>query len=174
MVERMIVLMGYRYTCLNPKSQLKLTTERVKVLKVTGEQTVQVVVEKELELTALKIDRVQAQLRDLSEHFFADKIIEQGLVQIQVFYVKPDDTLNYTTVDCPFCLDIDFPGFLPGPFVDVQNHLLDMTPNYNLQPALAMEAALLQLKIAGHLLVKTAEWVEIDVVTQVDLFPKQL
>ncbi|MGD9155920.1 MAG: hypothetical protein PVG90_10550 [Bacillota bacterium] len=166
--------MGYRYTCTNPKSQLKLTTERVKVLKVTGAQIGQIVVEKELALDTVKIDRVIVELRELSEHLFVEKVLKQGLVHVQIFYVKPDHTLTYTAVDLPFSLEVNLPDFEPCLFTDIQSHLLDLTPNYNLLPALETETSLLQIKVVGHLLVNTGEWTEIDVVTRVDLFPKQL
>jgi hypothetical protein len=170
----MVEKMGYRYTCTNPKSQLKMTTERVKVLKVTGGQIGQIVVEKVLALETIKIERVNAELRELSDHLFVGKVLKQGVVHVQIFYVKPDNTLTYTAVDLPFSIEVDLPGFEPCQFTDVQNHLLDLTSNYNLLPALESETPLLQIKVVGHLLVNTAEWTEIDVVTRVDLFPKQL
>jgi hypothetical protein len=170
----MIAKMGYRYTCTNPKAQLKMTTERVKVLKVTGEQIGQIVVEKELLLDTVKIDRIVAELRELSDHCFVGKIVKQGLVHAQIFNVRPDNTLICTATDIPFSIDLDLPDFIPNSFIDVQNHLLDLTPASSLQPAQGTATALLQIKVVGHLLVKTAEWTEIDVVTRVDLFPKQL
>lgn len=166
--------MGYRYTSLNPKQQVKLQTERVKVLKVTGEQVGQIMVESEELLDTTKIDHIVAELREVTEHFLAGKIIKQGIIQIQIFYVKSDNTLNYLEREIPFSLDCDLPDFVPNSFSEVKTHLLNLDTNYELLPPVADGPAILQLKVVGCLLIKTAIWTEIDVVTRVDLFPKQL
>jgi hypothetical protein len=166
--------MGYRYTSLNPKQQVKMNTERVKVLKVTGEQVKQIVVESEVLLDTIQIDHIGAELQEVTDQFLAGRIIKQGIAQIQIFYVKPDYTLNYLIEEIPFSLSFEIPDFIPDSFADVKTHLLDLNSNYDLLPALANEPAILQLKAVGHLLVKTAVWTEIDVVTRVDLYPKQL
>jgi hypothetical protein len=166
--------MGYRYTSLNPKLQVKLNTERVKVLKVTGEQVGQIVVESEVLLDTIQIDHIVAELKDVADCFLVGKIVKQGIVQIQISYVKPDNTLNYLAKEIPFSLDFDLPDFLPNASSDVNTHLLDLDSNYDLLPAEGNKPAILQLKAVGHLLVKTAIWTEIDVVTSVDLYPKQL
>jgi hypothetical protein len=165
--------MGYRYTSLSPKLQVKLNTERVKVLKVTGERVGQIMVESEVLLDTIQIDHIVAELREVTEHFLVGKIIKQGIIQIKIFYVRQDNTLNYLEKEIPFSLDFDLPDFTPDSSSDVKTHLLNLDVNYELLPTAAEGSSILQFKVTGRLLVKTAIWTEIDVVTRVDLFPKQ-
>lgn len=61
--------MGYRYIT-SSNQELKLTTERIKALKVLGESIAQVVVERSFLINAIKIENIQAELAHLTDHVF--------------------------------------------------------------------------------------------------------
>jgi len=156
-----------------PSPQIKTTTEKVKVLRVIGEKVGQVVVEGVVSINAIKIDKIHAELRDLSDHVFKNKIVKQGTIHKQIFYVDPDNFVRHTTEDIPFMLTVDIPGVDPdNSFLEVQNHLLDIDTDYTLTPAGDDCPGSLMQKVVAHILVKVSEWTQLDVVTKVDIFPK--
>ncbi len=152
--------------------QVKLTTERIKVLKVKGEKVAQVVVEGTIPINAIKIDRIVAEVRDLTDHVFRNKVVKQGTIHKQIFYVDPYRVVKEIEENIPFMVAVDIPGIERTPFTDVQNHLLDIDTDYSLTPASDTTPGTLMQKVVAHILVKVSEWTQMDVVTGVDLFPK--
>lgn len=165
--------MAYRYTSLAARMQVKMNTERVKVLKVIGEQVGQLVVESKLSLDALKIDRVEAELLEMTDYLFAGKVVKHGTVRAQIYYINPDHALKCSSADIPFMLAVDIPGLTPNRFTETQNHVLDVTPDYAMlsQPE-RDNSRILELKVVAHILVIVSEWIQLDVVTRVDIFPR--
>lgn len=167
-----------------PKQQVKVKTERVKVLRVIGEQVAQVVVEGSIPINAIKIDRINAELRDVTDHLFKNKVVKQGTIHKQIFFVDPEGIVRHTTEDIPFMVSVDIPGFCPNSFTEVQNHLLDIATDFTLTPATTspiscndgtnagVVAGTLMQKVVAHILIKVSEWTQMDVVTAVDIFPK--
>lgn len=156
-----------------PQKQVKTTTERIKVLRVIGEKVAQVVVEGSIPINAIKIDKINAELRDVVDHVFCNKVVKQGIIHKQVFYVDPDNNVRHTTENIPFMIAVDIKGVDPdNGFLDVQNHLLDIDTDYILTPGHCGEPATLMQKVVAHILVKVSEWTQMDVVTKVDVFPK--
>ena len=156
-----------------PQRQVKTTTERIKVLRVIGEKVGQVVVEGSIRINAIKIDKINAELRDVVDHVFRNKVVKQGIIHKQVFYVDLDNNVRHTTEDIPFMLTVDIPGVDPdNGFLDVQNHLLDIDTDYILTPGTCTDPGTLMQKVVAHILVKVSEWTQLDVVTKVDIFPK--
>ncbi|HEX7715590.1 MAG TPA: DUF3794 domain-containing protein [Bacillota bacterium] len=156
----------------SPKQHFKLTTERVKVLKVIGEAVAQVVVEGNINLNAVKVDRVLAELRNVTDHVFPNKVVKQGTIHKQIFFVDPEGVVRHVTEDIPFMVAVDIPGLCPGPFIDVQNHLLDINTDFVLQPKTCEKAAVLMQKVVAHILIKASKWTQMDVITNMEVFPK--
>ncbi|NLY73732.1 MAG: DUF3794 domain-containing protein [Firmicutes bacterium] len=162
----------YCYSPVTGKQQVRATTEKIKVLKVIGEKVGQVVVESNTKINAVKIDRIHADIRDVTDHVFKDKVVKQGTIHKQIFYVDPEGVVRELQERIPFMMTVDIPGIKRTPFTDVQNHLLDIDTDYVLEPATGAEYGNLMQKIVAHILVKVSEWVQLDVVTKVDVFPK--
>lgn len=155
------------------KPQLKLNTERIKVLKVIGEEIGQVLLENSLPINAIKIDRINAELKESTDHIFCNKIVKQGIIHKQIFYVDPDNNVRHTSEDVPFIVAVDIPGVDPkNPYLEIQNHLLDIDVEHILTPAKHDGVANLNQKVVAHILIKVSEWVELEVVTKADIFPK--
>ncbi len=160
------------HTAINSSQQVRTTMERIKVLKVIGETIGQVVVEGAIEINAVKIDRINAEIRDVIDHVFKDKVVKQGTIHKQIFYVDPEGVVRHISEDIPFMLTVDIPGVERTPFTDVQNHLIDIDTDFVLTPATCHHRGTLMQKVVAHILVKVSEWTQLDVVTKVDIFPK--
>ncbi|HYH01630.1 MAG TPA: DUF3794 domain-containing protein [Bacillota bacterium] len=157
----------------SPKQEIKVSTERIKVLRVIGEKVGQVVVEGSIPINAIKIDKINAELREVVDHIFKDKVVKQGIIHKQIFYVDPSGIVRHTTEDIPFMLTVDIKGVDPhNGFLDVQNHLLDIDTDFTLTPGTEVCPGTLMQKVVAHILVKVSEWTQMDVVTKVDIFPK--
>lgn len=162
----------FRHTTISPGQQIRTKVERVKVLKVIGEAVAQVVVEGNISINAVKIDRIIAEVRDVSNHVFNNKVVEQGTVHKQVFFVDREGIVREVEENIPYMVSVDIPGIERTPFTDVQSHLLDIDTDFVLTPESCHEPGNLMQKIVAHILVKVSEWTQLDVVTKVDLFPK--
>lgn len=165
------------------KHDLVLTTERLKVLRVIGEKVAQVVVENETPINAIKIDKIHASLGPFEDHVFENKVVKQGIIHKQVFYVDPENFVRHISEDIPYMLTVEIPGVKPSDFIDVQNHLVDIDTDFQLIPRGprrhsddkdldAGVRAILRQKVVAHILVKVSEWTQVDVVTGVQSFPK--
>jgi hypothetical protein len=162
-----------RYKNFLTHQQLKTTTERIKTLRVIGEKVGQVVLENTLPINAIKIDRINAELRDTTDHIFRNKIVKQGIIHKQIFYVDPDNVVRHVGEDIPFMLTVEIPGVNPdNPFLDVQNYLLAIDVDHTLTPATTVHPGSLMQKVVADILVKVSEWTQLDVVTKIDIFPK--
>jgi len=149
-----------------------MITEKIKVLKVIGERIGQVLVEGSTPINAVKIDKIVAELKDVTDHVFKNKVVIQGTIHKQVFFVDPDGIVREIEENIPFMLTVDIPGVERTPFTDVQNHLINIDTDFVLTPATGAEQGTLMQKVVADILVKVSEWVQMDVVTKVDIFPK--
>jgi hypothetical protein len=144
-----------------------LTTERLKVLKVIGERIGQVVVENKAEIHAVKIDRIEASVKDVTDHIFTDKIVKQGVIHSQIFYVDPNGFVRETSDNVPFILAVDIPGVIKeNPWLEIEDKLLKIETDYTLVPETCNEPGILKHKIIADFLVKVSEWVQLDVVVR--------
>jgi hypothetical protein len=159
--------------------ELAFTTERIKTLKVIGEAVGEVVVENQIPICAVKIDRILAKPGILTDHSFKNKIVKQGTIIKEVFYVDPQGVLRFLSEEVPFMLAVDIPGFEPDSFTEIQNHLLDIDVDFVLTPASGCRPGCLQQKILAKFLVIAAKWVQLEVVTGVKrssgsiIFPRE-
>jgi len=160
------------YSSINTFKDLNVGTEKIKVLKVTGEAVGELVLENSTCINAVKIDRINAKLLDTTDHLFRNKVVKQGTILKEIFYVDPEGVVRFKSEKIPFMLTVDIPGLKPNAFTDVQNHLLDIDVDYHLTPPRYCIPGCLQQKIVAHILVIAAEWTQLDVVTKVNLHPK--
>lgn len=146
----------------------RLTTERLKVLKVIGENVAQVELENSTPINAVKIDRIVASVKDVTDHVFKNKIVKQGTIHKQIFFVDHGGFVREMNENVPFMVGVDIPGVCPdNPFLEIQNHLLDIETDFNLVPSSCHEeTGLLIQKIVARFLVKVSEWVQLDVVVK--------
>lgn len=158
-------------------------TERIKTLRVIGEAVAQIVVEAEVPINAIKIDHITATLARVEDRVFENKVVKQGFIHKQIFFVDPDNFVRHMAEDIPFMIAVDIPGVHPGDNIDVQNHLLDIDTNFRLLPGhhpghkpddhpdehpgenKGGFRAILSQKVVAHVLVKVSEWTQLDVVT---------
>ena len=90
--------------------------------RVVGEGVKQELVENLLTLTvpALKVDEIRGEIRDLETEVIPDKVIIQGVIHKQIFFVDLENNARHQAEDVPFSLFLDLPGVVPG--VDLQVH----------------------------------------------------
>ena len=79
---------------------------------VIGENTKQVLLEKNVTLTipAIKVRNINASVRDLTTDVIADKVVIQGVLHKQIFFVGEDNIVHHQAEDIPFSTFIDVPG----------------------------------------------------------------
>ncbi len=164
--------MNVTYSSIDTTREMNVSTERIKVLKVIGETVGQLVLANSTCINAVKIDRINAKLLNATDHLFQNKVVKQGTIRKEIFFVDPEGVVRFKAEDIPFMLTVDIPGFRPNAFSHVQNHLLDIDVDFNLTPARQCIPGCLQQKIVAHILVIVAEWTQLDVVTKVNAFPK--
>ncbi len=92
--------------------------------RVVGEGTKQELVEtiETLNVPALKVEEIRGELRDIEAEVIPDKVIIQGIIHKQIFFVDLENLARHQAEDVPFSLFIDIPGVVPG--VDLQVHPL--------------------------------------------------
>lgn len=164
--------MSVAYSSYNAFRGVNVGTEKIKVLRVVGEAVGQLVLENSTCINAVKIDRINAKLLDTTDHLFCNKVVKQGVILKEIFYVDPEGVVRFKSEKIPFMLTVDIPGLKPNGFTEVQNHLLDIEVDHNLTPPRYCIPGCLQQKIVAHILVTAAEWTQLNVVTKVDLNPK--
>ncbi len=103
---------------INQTNQIEL----VKIPVVVGENTTQqmLVTDLALDYPALKVRNVDACIRDLTATVINNKVIVQGILHKQIFYVDLNNVVRHQPEDIPFSFFVDIPGAEPG--MDVQIH----------------------------------------------------
>ncbi|HOJ78442.1 MAG TPA: DUF3794 domain-containing protein [Bacillota bacterium] len=83
-----------------------------KVEEFIGEGVVQELSETvvTLDLPAIKVREIVAQIRDLETFIITDKVIVQGIIHKQIFYIGTDNIEHHQAEDIPFAVFIDIPG----------------------------------------------------------------
>jgi|GEM_PF-206633 len=89
---------------------------------VVGEASKQHLVEEivELDPPAEKVDEIRGELRDLQVEIIPDKVIIQGIIHKQIFFVDRNNLARHQEEEVPFSMFLDLPGAEPG--MDVQVH----------------------------------------------------
>jgi hypothetical protein len=128
----------------------------VRVDQVVGEGTKQELFENlvTLDHAALKIDDITVVVRNLTTHVIADKVIIQGIIHKQIFYVSTGNVELHQAEDVEFSSFVDIPGVTPGMDVEVLPTIEFV--HFNLQN----ETTLLQ-KVVAEFFVKVTESVQV-------------
>lgn len=96
--------------------------ELIKVPVVVGENTTQqmLVTDLELDFCAIKVRDIDASVRDLVATVIHDKVIVQGILHKQIFYVDQENVVRHQPEDIPFSFFVDIPGAEPGMDVEIR------------------------------------------------------
>ncbi len=133
----------------------------VKAQRVIGENTVQTMINNEVTLAveAIKIVDITAKVVGLETEIIEDKVIMQGIVHKQLFYIGTDDVEHHQAEDIPFSEFVDIPGAEPGMNVQVY-------PNIeHIKQVLSPDGTMVAQEIVLELFVKVTESVQINLVT---------
>lgn len=125
---------------------------------VIGEATKQLLVETNVTLAkpAIKIRNITAEIRDLTSELIMDKVIIQGLLHKQVFFVGEDNIVHHQTEEVPFSTFVDVFGAEPG--MNVQIHPTVETILFTL-----LTPTLLHQKVVIEFFVKVTEPTQINI-----------
>lgn len=136
----------------------------VKTDRVIGENSVQSMVINDVNLAveAIKIVDITAEVVDLETEVIDDKVIIQGIVHKQLFYIGVDDVEHHQAEDIPFSEFVDIPGAEPGMNVQVYPTV------EHVKQELSPGGSTVNQEIVLELFVKVTESVQINVVTGED------
>ena len=89
--------------------------------ETVGEGTKQVLVENEVTLDrpAIKVDEIHAEVKGITTEVIPHKVIIQGFVHKQIFYVDTENIERHQAEDVAFSGFVDIPGAVPGMNVQV-------------------------------------------------------
>lgn len=133
--------------------------ELVKVPVVIGENTTQqmLVTDLCLNYTAIKVRDIDACVRDLTATVISDKVIVQGILHKQIFFVDVKNVVRHQHENIPFSFFVDVPGAEPG--MDVQIHPIIE----HIKTELLMNNTVLHQKVVIEFFVKVTETQQIFV-----------
>lgn len=132
---------------------------RIKAERVVGEAIAQVVEEAPpLSLPgAVKIDRIIPSITCATDHVFPGKVVKQGIIHKQIFFVDSAGVVRHIAVDVPFTVAVDIPATQPGNIVE--NFLQNIFVDFQLVNGVLFE------KVVAHILVKVSVLEQLDVIT---------
>lgn len=144
---------------------IRVSKEHLKVESVVGEDTARFTISPTatLPITAKKVFRIQASVRDVSTEIRTDTVIVRGTVHKQVFVVDEGDLVRHAAEDVPFTRTIDIPGARPRMHVHskvkvfLEDYEIVHPPSKELRQTLTIEA-----------FVKVTETMQLDVVVDVE------
>lgn len=130
----------------------------VRVNEVVGEGTVQTLEETVVTLPcpAIKVDAIEATVRDITYELIEDKVIVQGIIHKQIYFICEDNIEHHMAEDVPFSVFIDIPGATDG--MDVQVH-----PTVEFVAFTLENSTTLRQKVVLEIFVKVTERVQLQV-----------
>lgn len=130
----------------------------VRVNEVVGEGTVQTLEETvvTLDCPAIKVDAIDATVKDITFELIDDKVIIQGIIHKQIFYICEDNIEHHQAEDVPFSVFVDIPGATAG--MDVQVH-----PTVEFVAFTLETPTTLRQKVVLEIFVKVTERVQLQV-----------
>jgi len=111
----------------------------------------------ELEVPAQKIKEIDAEVQNITYDIITDKIIVQGVIHKQIFYVGTDDVVHHQREDMPFSTFIDVPGATPG--MDAQINTQIEHIGFELSP----DGTELNQKVVLEIFAKITEMVQVNI-----------
>lgn len=133
----------------------------VKVERVVGENSVQTLVPSvvELPMTAIKIVDIDSKVMDVTCEVIPDKVIIQGIIHKQVYFISEDNIERHIAEDIPFSTFVDVPGAEPG-------HNSQVHPCIEfIKRELVEGGNILQQEVVLEIFVKITETVQLNLVT---------
>lgn len=110
-----------------------------------------------LPIPAVKIKEIRAHIDSVTAHVIPNKVIVQGTLQKQVFFVGEDNIVHHFPEQARFSAMIDIPGVMPGPEVVVQVH-----PNiFNIIAELSPDGTQIIQKVIIDVDVTVTEFVQV-------------
>lgn len=139
---------------LNPAGPL------VKAEEVVGENVKQELVTNEVELpiSAIKIDDIHAEIRITDTEVIRDKVIVQGIIHKQIFFVDVNNVERHIAEDIPFSTFLDVPGAMPGDNVQV-NAVIELVK----RELATIPGTLLRQEVVFEIFVKVHRTVQINI-----------
>lgn len=142
----------------------KIVKELLKVESVIGENASQVSVRAEIDFGrfARKIKNIDTEIRDIVARVIENKVIVEGILHKQIYFVGEDDIVFEVSVDERFTHFVDVPGAFPGanaqvhPRVEFVDVIID-----KYDPTLGMQTAIIDI------FVKVTETVQVEVVIDI-------
>ncbi|SJZ74902.1 DUF3794 domain-containing protein [Selenihalanaerobacter shriftii] len=133
---------------------------------VIGEGTTQEIVSNdfELQIPAQKITEVAAEIRDLQTEVIQDKVIIQGTLHKQIFFVGQDDVNYHQAENIDFSTFVDIPGVTEDSNVQVHPTIEDV------QRSLSPDGTILSQDVIIEFFVKATETQQINVASEPEGF----
>ena len=127
---------------------------------VIGENTRQLLIERNVTLCipAIKVRNINAIVKDITTDVIADKVVIQGVLHKQIFFVGEDNIVHHQAEDVPFSTFIDVPGAEPG--MNVQIEPVIETVIFSL-----LTPTILHQKVVVEFFVKVTETRQLNVLT---------
>lgn len=91
---------------------------------------------------ALKVKEIEISFRDLKSIVIPDKVIVQGIIHKQIFYVDQDNLERHQSEEVPFSNFLDVPGAVPSNDVDFLPVVLDIIFQLNRDNSLEQKVVL--------------------------------
>ncbi|HBE07349.1 MAG TPA: hypothetical protein DCY85_12785 [Firmicutes bacterium] len=118
-------------------------------------QPVQVV----LPFQAIKVKEIVARIQDVTAEVIQDKVIIQGVIHKQIFFVGTDMVVHHIPEDAPFSTFVDVPGAITGMNVAVRTEIEGVL--FKLMP----DGITIDQKVVIQLFVKVTETIQVNAVT---------
>jgi hypothetical protein len=151
----------------------------IKVGRVAGENTKEILIEDQvcLDVPAKKIQDIMAVITDLEAEVIHGKVLIDGTVHKQIFFVGPYDVVRHQAVDIPFTAFVEVPNAEPGMTAQIHptiEHvgwvLIRETPECPLpeyyEPIYEHLYRVVDQRIVIELFVKVTEFVQVHVCLQ--------
>ena len=131
----------------------------VRVDQVVGENTKQELFENLFTLStpAIKIDDITVVIRNIDTHVINDKVIIQGVIHKQIFFVNTNNIELHQAEDIEFSTFVDIPGAVPGMDVEI-------TPTIEFVHFELKDSTTLLQKVVVEFFAKVTESVQLNVV----------
>lgn len=99
----------------------------------------------QLPIPAIKIRKINSEIRDVIFDIIPDKIIVRGIIHKQIFFVGSDSIVHHLSDDMPFSTFIDVPGARPGMFAQIDVTIEKIIPRISSDGRVIIQKAILDI-----------------------------